>query len=68
MNETDKQRYDALMRLSDGKYDAFLYDCDGTLADSMPGHAQSYVAVAAREVSPSMATSSRNWQAGRWCA
>jgi HAD superfamily hydrolase (TIGR01509 family) len=49
MNEADNKRYEALMRLTEGKYEALLYDCDGTLADSMPGHAKSYVAVAARE-------------------
>jgi len=37
-----------LTRLSSGPFDAFLYDCDGTLADSMPGHKRSYVEVAAR--------------------
>jgi len=37
----------ALTELSAGPYDAFLYDCDGTLADSMPGHKRSYVQVAA---------------------
>lgn len=37
------------MRLTHGDYDAFLYDCDGTLADSMPGHAKAYVATAAKE-------------------
>lgn len=47
MAGTDKERFDKLMALTEGKYDAFLYDCDGTLADSMPGHARSYVEVAA---------------------
>lgn len=36
-----------LTRLSSGDYDAFLYDCDGTLADTMSGHKASYRAVAA---------------------
>lgn len=49
MKEVDDKRYETLMRMTEGDYDAFLYDCDGTLADSMPGHAKSYVAVAARE-------------------
>jgi HAD superfamily hydrolase (TIGR01509 family) len=49
MNKADNNKYEALMRLTQGAYDALLYDCDGTLADSMPGHAKSYVAVAARE-------------------
>jgi HAD superfamily hydrolase (TIGR01509 family) len=41
----DKQAI--LTRLSSGDYDAFLYDCDGTLADTMGGHKASYRAVAA---------------------
>jgi HAD superfamily hydrolase (TIGR01509 family) len=49
MNEAERNRYETLMRLTEGEYEAFLYDCDGTLADSMPGHAKSYIAVAARE-------------------
>jgi HAD superfamily hydrolase (TIGR01509 family) len=48
MGEVDDKRYETLMRMTAGDYDAFLYDCDGTLADSMPGHAKSYIAVAAR--------------------
>jgi HAD superfamily hydrolase (TIGR01509 family) len=40
----DKQAI--LTRLSSGDYDAFLYDCDGTLADTMGGHKASYRAVA----------------------
>lgn len=33
---TDELR--TLNQLSAGPFDVFLYDCDGTLADSMPGH------------------------------
>lgn len=40
----DKQAI--LTRLSSGEYDAFLYDCDGTLADNMGAHKASYRAVA----------------------
>lgn len=36
-----------LISLSSGPYEAFLYDCDGTLADNMPDHKKSYVRVAA---------------------
>lgn len=36
-----------LTRLSSGDFDAFLYDCDGTLADNMGAHKASYRAVAA---------------------
>jgi HAD superfamily hydrolase (TIGR01509 family) len=35
-----------LSKLTEGDYEAFLYDCDGTLADNMPAHAESYVRVA----------------------
>lgn len=41
--------YDTLMELSKGDYEAFLYDCDGTLADNMQAHKDTYVAVAARQ-------------------
>ncbi len=40
----DKQAI--LTRLSNGNFDAFLYDCDGTLADNMGAHKASYRAVA----------------------
>lgn len=40
----DKQAI--LTRLSSGDFDAFLYDCDGTLADNMGAHKASYRAVA----------------------
>ena len=40
------QKQQALTKLTDG-YDAFLYDCDGTLADNMQAHKDSYVKVAA---------------------
>jgi len=35
-----------LSALAEGDYQAFLYDCDGTLADNMPAHTATYVAVA----------------------
>jgi HAD superfamily hydrolase (TIGR01509 family) len=35
-----------LTGLSKGDFDAFLYDCDGTLADNMEGHKASYRAAA----------------------
>ncbi len=36
-----------LTELSKGEYKAFLYDCDGTLADNMQAHKDTYVKVAA---------------------
>lgn len=41
---TNKQTL--LTELSKGDYAAFLYDCDGTLADNMGGHKASYRAAA----------------------
>ena len=41
-------KLEILTDLSRGHYKAFLYDCDGTLADSMQAHKESYVQVAAR--------------------
>ncbi|ARS35203.1 HAD family hydrolase [Pontibacter actiniarum] len=37
----------ALLQHSTGKYKAFLYDCDGTLADNMQAHKDTYVKIAA---------------------
>jgi len=45
MTNTDK--YEALTLLTQGDFQAFLYDCDGTLADTMPSHKKTYVRVAA---------------------
>ena len=39
-------RYDKLCALTSGDFQAFLYDCDGTLADNMKAHTSSYVEVA----------------------
>jgi len=41
-----KEKQKELTRLSEGDFDAFLYDCDGTLADNMEGHKASYRAAA----------------------
>lgn len=43
---TIEQKLATLTRLTEG-YDAFLYDCDGTLADNMQAHKDAYVKVAA---------------------
>ncbi len=42
----EEEKFLKLMALSAGKYDAFLYDCDGTLADNMAAHTATYVAAA----------------------
>jgi HAD superfamily hydrolase (TIGR01509 family) len=40
-------KYKAISELTRGNYAAFLYDCDGTLADNMEAHKKTYVKVAA---------------------
>lgn len=47
MKKDDQRRLSLLEKATLGDYAAFLYDCDGTLADSMPKHLQCYVDVAA---------------------
>ena len=49
MNTTSQAKYDALVKLSQDNFDAFLYDCDGTLADNMPAHTETYIKVAAEQ-------------------
>jgi HAD superfamily hydrolase (TIGR01509 family) len=39
-------RYDKLCNLTSGDFQAFLYDCDGTLADNMRAHTSAYIEVA----------------------
>lgn len=46
---TSQDKYDALVKLSLGDFEAFLYDCDGTLADNMPAHTETYIKVAAEK-------------------
>ncbi|TSD64012.1 HAD-IA family hydrolase [Inquilinus sp. KBS0705] len=43
------EKYRALTKLTEGDFKAFLYDCDGTLADNMGAHKESYIRVAADE-------------------
>jgi HAD superfamily hydrolase (TIGR01509 family) len=43
----DNAKLNKLLELSRGDYKAFLYDCDGTLADNMQAHTDTYVRVAA---------------------
>ena len=47
--KTYEQKYQSLTELSAGDFQAFLYDCDGTLADNMGAHKKTYVRVAADE-------------------
>jgi HAD superfamily hydrolase (TIGR01509 family) len=47
MSPTDREKLEKLTRLTEGPYKAFLYDCDGTLADNMPSHKAAFVKAAA---------------------
>lgn len=47
MDEVNLHKLSKLTALSAGDYQAFLYDCDGTLADNMPLHTETYVDLAA---------------------
>ncbi|PKV75965.1 HAD family hydrolase [Pontibacter ramchanderi] len=49
LNIENGKALQALTALSEGDYQAFLYDCDGTLADNMGAHKLTYVAVAERQ-------------------
>lgn len=42
----EKSKFSKLCELSAGCYEAFLYDCDGTLADNMSLHTETYMEVA----------------------
>lgn len=42
----EQSKFEQLTELTQGDYQAFLYDCDGTLADNMPAHTKSYVEAA----------------------
>lgn len=47
--KTTDQKYESLTLLSAGDFKAFLYDCDGTLADNMGLHKKAWVHVTAQE-------------------
>lgn len=46
MTEEDKRKLEQLTEKSNGNYEAFLYDCDGTLAHNMHLHTEAYLKVA----------------------
>ena len=48
MNTANSEKLSRLIQLTQGPYKAFLYDCDGTLADNMPSHKAAFVKVAAQ--------------------
>lgn len=45
--EIVNDKYEKLLSITDKGFKAFLYDCDGTLADNMQAHKDSYVKIAA---------------------
>src|SRR5688572_5012037 len=47
MHNPDLEKLEILDRMTAGDYEAFLYDCDGTLADNMMAHKLAYQEVAA---------------------
>lgn len=48
MTEIDsvQDKYEKLVSITDQGFEAFLYDCDGTLADNMQAHKDAYVKIA----------------------
>jgi len=46
--KTTKEKLEILTKMTEGKYEAFLYDCDGTLANNMQLHKDAYVKIAAK--------------------
>lgn len=48
-SDTDQLKYQKLCEMTTGDYKAFLYDCDGTLANNMEAHKETYVKVAAED-------------------
>jgi HAD superfamily hydrolase (TIGR01509 family) len=47
MNVVEIEKLKILERMTEGGYEAFLYDCDGTIADNMTAHKLAYKEVAA---------------------
>ena len=48
MDSTQLEKLEILTQRTTGNYQAFLYDCDGTLADNMLAHKLAYEEVAAK--------------------
>lgn len=60
----EESNFSRLSKLTEGDYEAFLYDCDGTLADNMPAHTETYVAVAKQyqvEMDPAIINELAGW-------
>lgn len=62
--ENTLEKLKQLNEQSEGDYQAFLYDCDGTLADNMPAHTKTYVAIARQygvDIDPEMIDELAGW-------
>lgn len=60
----EQSRFLKLSERTAGDYQAFLYDCDGTLADNMPAHTATYVETANEygvSIDPYMITELAGW-------
>lgn len=60
----EESNFSKLSKLTTGDYEAFLYDCDGTLADNMPAHTATYVAIAKQyqvEMDPAIIDELAGW-------
>lgn len=60
----EQSKFLKLSKLSEGDYQAFLYDCDGTLADNMPAHTATYIETANEygvTIDPAMITELAGW-------
>jgi HAD superfamily hydrolase (TIGR01509 family) len=59
-----QEKLQELMRITEGPYKAFLYDCDGTLADNMHAHKAAFVKTAAEygfEMDPAIIDELAGW-------
>lgn len=64
LSDSNEEKYQRLLAMTEGKYKAFLYDCDGTLADNMNLHKAAYVQTASRygiQLNPAIITELAGW-------
>lgn len=62
--QAEQIKLEKLNQLTSGPFQAFLYDCDGTLADNMQAHKNSYVKTAAEygfELNPAIIDELAGW-------
>lgn len=64
LSTQETEKLEQLTQLTAGNYEAFLYDCDGTLANNMPAHTKTYVEVALQygvAINPDMIDELAGW-------